>query len=48
MQPGAQVRGMRVIAARAIHDLDLRTCLVAGSADDLHVASHDTETQATR
>jgi hypothetical protein len=48
MQPSAQVRDIRVVAGRAICDFDLRISLVAGSADDLHEASHDTETQTTR
>jgi hypothetical protein len=48
VQPGAHVHSTRIIATRAIRDLDLRPCLVGGSADDFHVASHDTETQTTR
>jgi hypothetical protein len=48
VKPGAHMHGMWIIAARAVRDLDLRDCLVAGWADDLHVASHDTETQTTR
>ncbi len=47
-QAGSKMRGVRVIAARAIDDLQVRTSRAAGLADDLHEASHDTETQTAR
>jgi len=48
LQPGAKMRRPRVIAARAVRDLELRGYLPVAVTDDLHMATHDTETHAAR
>jgi hypothetical protein len=48
LQPGAKMHRPRVIAARAVRDLELRAYLPVAVTDDLHVASHDTESHAAR
>jgi hypothetical protein len=44
LRSSAKVRGAWIVAPRADRNLETRTRLAALVTDDLHVASHDTET----